>query len=38
MNPKNNELVVSPEEIKKVTLEYCTNNLKKTEGNEEDRE
>ena len=38
-NPANNDLVVAPEEIKKVTLEYCKNNLKKVgyqiEGNNE---
>ena len=39
-NPANNDLVVAPEEIKKVTLEYCKNNLKKVgyqiEGNNEE--
>ena len=36
-DPKNNELVVVPEEIKKVTLEYCVNNLKKREHKEEEK-
>ena len=30
-DPKTNELVSSPEEIKRVSLEYCVDNLKKTE-------
>ena len=29
-NPKNGELAVSANEIKKVTLDYCVDNLKKT--------
>ena len=35
IDPSNNELVVSAEEIKKVTLEYCKNNLKKRHLTEE---
>ena len=35
IDPSNNELVVSPEEIKKVILEYCQNNLKKRHLTEE---
>ena len=33
-HPKTNELVVANEEIKKVTLEYCVDNLTKTKRNQ----
>lgn len=37
-DPKDNELVVDPEEIKKITLKYCQDNLKKTEKGDKYRE
>jgi hypothetical protein len=36
-DPKNNELICAPEEIKRVTLEYCVNNLKKKEPEEDEK-
>ena len=30
-NPADNVLVVAPDDIKKVTLQYCKDNLKKKE-------
>ena len=33
-DPSTNQLVVSPEEIKKVTLKYCVDNLRKNERDE----
>ena len=35
-DPKDNELIVAPKEIKKVTLDYCVSNLKKRECKQEE--
>ena len=34
-NPVNNELIVEPEEIKRVTLQYCQDNLEKKKKSDE---